>query len=570
MKKLTLEDYSIIKPYLECANYEGYNSNFVTMIMWNHEYHIEYEIHDHYMIMLHNYKGVRFWAMPFTTPEYYDEAIEYMRNYSKTHCFDFIIDCAIESFVDAIKDNYKNELLFERTPFNDDYIYDRYMLQTLSGKKMQKRRNHYNAFIKENPNYVYRELDLVKDFDIILECLNKWEHEKNNLSESMTSEVRGIMSLLSSNQMLDFKVGGIFINGKMESFIIGSKLLHSTLQIHVEKANKEIRGLYPAILKEFLEHSYPEEKYINREEDMGLDNLRKSKKALHPIKMIHKYRIYEKNFIITKATEADKPEIIELWKNSFKDEDDASTEYYFNYLYNPKNTYILKNNKNILSVLQIKPYQIYNNGKVEKSQFIVGVCTKDEYQNQGCMTYLLENVLNTYKEYPVYLQAYEPKIYRKFGFLPSHYHKIMKLKKDLVCQNHGFFIDGDVNDLPILYNRFTKLLNMYRIRDEQYWKLFIKRVEVFQEKLIVFKNKGYIVYKEFDDNIYVNEFIYLKEQYVLGMLKSMLDNTSYKDIIIEADMNFKYGIQEDTIITMMSNNLSNDENIENRFINEVY
>ncbi|MCD8027914.1 MAG: hypothetical protein LUF02_04485 [Erysipelotrichaceae bacterium] len=46
MKKFTIEDYSIIQPYLDMADYEGYNSNIVTMVMWNHEYHIEYEIHD--------------------------------------------------------------------------------------------------------------------------------------------------------------------------------------------------------------------------------------------------------------------------------------------------------------------------------------------------------------------------------------------------------------------------------------------------------------------------------------------------------------------------------------------
>ena len=96
---------------------------------------------------------------------------------------------------------------------------------------------------------------------------------------------------------MDFEVGGIFIDEQMEAFIIASRLKHSTIQIHVEKANKEIRGLYPAILKELLEHHFPDEKYVNREEDMGLENLRKSKQSLHPLKMIHKYCIYEKSYV---------------------------------------------------------------------------------------------------------------------------------------------------------------------------------------------------------------------------------------------------------------------------------
>ena len=46
MQKLLLKDYDKIKKYLDDANYEGYNSNFVTMMMWDHEYKIYYEIKD--------------------------------------------------------------------------------------------------------------------------------------------------------------------------------------------------------------------------------------------------------------------------------------------------------------------------------------------------------------------------------------------------------------------------------------------------------------------------------------------------------------------------------------------
>ena len=49
MQKLLLSDYQKIKPYLDDADYEGYNSNFVTMMMWDHEYEIYYEIKDHFI-----------------------------------------------------------------------------------------------------------------------------------------------------------------------------------------------------------------------------------------------------------------------------------------------------------------------------------------------------------------------------------------------------------------------------------------------------------------------------------------------------------------------------------------
>ncbi len=567
MKQLKLEDYSIIKPYLDMADYEGYNSNFVTMMMWNHEYHIMYEIHDHFLIMLHHYKETKFWAMPFTTSQYYQEAIDYMIEYSHQHHFPFIIDCAIESFVEQIKSIYQNQLLFQKTPYNDDYIYDRQMLQTLSGKKMQKRRNHYNAFLKEYPDYVYRDLDIVEDFEIILSCLNRWENEKDDMSESMTSEVRGIMYLLSSKHMLDFEVGGIFIRGQMEAFIIASRLKHSTIQIHVEKANKEIRGLYPAVLKAMLEHHFPDEKYVNREEDMGLENLRKSKQSLHPFKMVHKYCIKEKNFEVVMAKSEEKDEVMRLWKTCFKDETEISTNFYFQYLYNCHTTYLLKNYHQVLSALQIVPMTICKNNHKEVCYLILGVSTDPHVQGQGCMKYLLTYVLNQFKDQKIYLQAYVPEIYHPFGFYASHYHQCIDVDKSQLLMNTMNPI-SDISLLKSYYEAYTASFDEYRLRDQQYWNLFIKRCQAFEEKILIFKDLGYFVYYQDEEAIHISEFIYLNETAILMML-SYWHDTDLK-ILLECDMRVKIAGDSQNIITMMSNQELSDHLDRNKFINEVY
>lgn len=568
MEKLKLEDYQKIKPYLDLANYEGYNSNFVTMMMWNHEYHIEYEIHDHYMVMLHHFKNIRFWSMPFTSQDYYKEAIEYMIQYSDQHGFDFMIDCAIESFVNEIKNDYKDLLLFERTPYNDDYIYDRQMLQTLSGKKMQKRRNHYNAFKKAYPNYVYRDLDIKDDFDIILECLNKWENEKDGMSESMTSEIFGIMYLLSSKHLLDFEVGGIFIDGVMEAFIIASKLKHQTIQIHVEKANKNIRGLYPAILKEMLEHHFPDELYINREEDMGLENLRKSKQSLHPIKMIHKYKITKKNIHMKKASVKDQQQIVELWKTCFQDENESSTQYYFHYLYHQDHTYVLKQKERVLSVIQIVPMNLSIQNKVEQCYFILGVCTHPYFQGQGYMKELLQYVLKEYNSYKIYLQAYQPQIYRPFGFHTSHLHQKIVLDKSILSLDNTLSLIEDKNFLHIYYEKFVKAFDEYRIRDDSYWNLLIKRCESFEDKIKIFKDYGYIIYHEDEKSIYVSEIIYMNQEALYHILNYFYayDQT----IIIECDMKADIPGQKEEMITMMSNTYPEDIRNLHKYINEIY
>ena len=138
MRKLLLNDYHKIKKYLDDANYEGYNSNFVTMMMWDHEYEIYYEIKDNFMVMLHTYLDEKFFAMPFCKPEYYYEAIEYMQNYAKEHNFLFRIDLAVEESMSLIKERYGDKFLYLHNEDFDDYVYTKKSLESLAGKKCKR------------------------------------------------------------------------------------------------------------------------------------------------------------------------------------------------------------------------------------------------------------------------------------------------------------------------------------------------------------------------------------------------------------------------------------------------
>lgn len=572
MKPLTINDYPLIKAFLDEANYEGYNSNFITMMMWNHEFHIEYEIHDHFLIMLHHYKDKHFWAMPFTSKEYYKDAIDYMIVYSEKHGFDFMIDCAIKDFVNEIKEIYSNQFLYCRTPYNDDYVYDKEMLMTLSGKKMQKRRNHYNAFKKRYPDYVYKEIDLTDDFNEVLDCLTKWESDKKELSESLSSEIYGIMYLLSSKNILDFKAGAIYIDNKMEAFIIASKLKHKTIQIHVEKANKNIRGLYPAILKKILEHHFKDELYVNREEDMGLENLRKSKLALHPIHMVEKYQIIKNESKVIQADEFDKEKIKDIWLSNFEDENKESTNFYFQNYYDHKNTYLLKNKDEIISVCQIVPWQVSLDNHIENAYFILGVATTNKYQGQGCMKTLLKSILSMerYKDKHIYLQAYHPEIYYSFGFNISHQLKKVIINKD----NYLYELDEIVEDhhiLKALYDSYCQQYNEFRIRDEHYFQLLEKRCHVFNNTINVFKHNdkydGYAIYHVNQNEIIVEEIIY-KDDLALNRILSTL-SSMYSYIVVISDLNAKIEGESTKIIQMLSNHLLDIE-FNKKYMNEVY
>lgn len=574
MQKLLLNDYPKIKKYLDDADYEGYNSNFVTMMMWDHEYQIYYETHDHFMIMLHTYLNEKFFSMPFCKLEYYHEAIEYMINYAHKHNFPFKINMAVENSMKKIKQIYGNKFLYLHNIDNDDYIYSKKSLQTLSGKKMQKRRNHYNAFIKQNPNYIYKEIE-EQDIDNVLECLKKWNYS-HQIEESTISEYIGIIYLLVHRHELNIKTGCIYINNQLEAFIIGSPLKHSTVQIHIEKANKDIRGLYAAICKFFLERNFDGYELVNREEDMGLESLRRSKQMLHPIKMINKYNIVENKLSIVKATDDDLHQIIDLWRDSFKDENTKTTNYYFINHYNKENTYLLKNVDTLVSMMQIIPYKIIIDKIETTSYFILGVATKKDYQGQGMMKYLINYVISLpqYIDQKILLQAYKPPIYYNLGFRENYFIKRTLVNKEKykvihsVNPNYNF----DILELLDLYNDYIINFNGYKKRDLDYYENYlIRRCEAYDEKILVFyeydKSIGYIIYSETDNDIIISEFIYQNHD-ALNNIISYLATSVTKNLIIESDLNADIHGESTFRCNMMTNFLNNEQMNNDLYINE--
>ncbi|MFQ6791798.1 MAG: GNAT family N-acetyltransferase [Thomasclavelia sp.] len=573
MKKLLISDYDKIKKYLDDADYEGYNSNFVTMMMWDHEYEIYYEINENYLIMLHTYLNEHFFSMPFCKVEYYKEAVEYMLEYAKKHNFPFRIDLAVDKFTNEIKKMYQDKFLYLHNEDFDDYIYEKKSLETLAGKKMQKRRNHFNAFIKENPDYIYKEIE-DQDIDNVLSCLKRWDSDHRN-EQSVISEFIGIVYLLVHRHELNIKTGCIYLDGQLEAFIIGSPLKHKTVQIHVEKANKNIRGLYVAIGKFFLEKNYEDYQFVNREEDMGLESLRRAKKMLHPVKMLSKYTIVLNNQSIVKATKNDTAKIIELWKASFQDEDEQSTKFYFDYCYQSDNTYLLKNNDKIVSMLQIVPYTISIDNQDNLAYFILGVATDKNYRGQGLMKKLMNHVLSLpkYENQKILLQAYQPEIYYGFGFKEDYFHK--KVKVDLSKYSHDNHLkiidDYDFTKSLILYQNFTSNFNGYRKRDLDYYKKYLlPRCKAYNETLKIFydntKAVGYAIYSENDKQIKVSEIIYQNDDVLNKMITALADIN--KDLIVETDMNANIQGETEIVCTMMTNFLKNNCQDNKFYINE--
>ena len=172
---------------------------------------------------------------------------------------------------------------------NFDYVYLAQDLINLSGRKFHRKKNHLNAFKKEYPDAKY--LPLTEE--IIPKCreqLNIWyEAHKRDDNSYISYEQAAIHEIFDNFSAFKLKGGAILLNDKIVAFTFGEKLNSDTAVIHVEKADSNIRGIYAAINQNFVEHEWSDVIYINREEDMGIEGLRRAKSSYRPIKMVEKF-----------------------------------------------------------------------------------------------------------------------------------------------------------------------------------------------------------------------------------------------------------------------------------------
>jgi len=185
---------------------------------------------------------------------------------------------------------------------NDDYIYLASQLATLSGRRMHQKKNHYNYFVA---HYQFECLSVTADLKpALLAVQESWlatKLERDQITpRQLRHEAESVREILEHLGELNLLGLAIRLNGCLEGFTLGEVVRPDTVQVHIEKANPEIRGLFVALTSHFCRALPMAVTYVNREQDLGLPGLRKSKESLKPDHLIHK-------FTIVPAANEDKP-----------------------------------------------------------------------------------------------------------------------------------------------------------------------------------------------------------------------------------------------------------------------
>lgn len=297
-KDIDMESRELLNPYFDLVDYEACEYCFNTLYMWQHLYKTGYYIGDGFAVIVAEYEGNTFSILPLAKKEDMPRVIKFIIDYFEKEQKKIYFRGITKEVVDYLKENYPDK--FDYTEERDlfDYVYDGDSMRELKGRKNVKKRNHINYFLKEyEGRFEYRLLD-ENDFDACLKLVEEWtsnKEENGQVDEEMEEELIGIKKLFNSFPVIKdkLKIAGIFIDGKLEAFTMGEYLNPNMALIHIEKANPSIRGLYPYINQQFLVNEFSDVEFVNREEDLGIEGLRKAKLSYHPVKFVEKYTVRE-------------------------------------------------------------------------------------------------------------------------------------------------------------------------------------------------------------------------------------------------------------------------------------
>ncbi len=290
-KPLELEDYDAVQTRLWTYQPQTSELNFVNLFIWRGYYRIQWAIHEKWLLFLCEDDAGSFYGLPpIGPPSRLDVTRDFLtwlrdeKGVAAPH-----IERADMRLIHELAE--APGLAVEMAREHYDYVYAREALAELAGRKYSAKRNHINAF-KRTQTHTYTPLS-DENVEACIEMACVWcQMHRCEDDLSLMEERDAVREALEHFGVLPGLQGGVIqVDGQVQAFTIGERLNAEMAVIHIEKANPDIRGLYPLINQEFVRHAWSEMTYINREQDLDEPGLRRAKESYYPEFMVEKGRI---------------------------------------------------------------------------------------------------------------------------------------------------------------------------------------------------------------------------------------------------------------------------------------
>lgn len=170
----------------------------------------------------------------------------------------------------------------------DEYLYAPDDLMNLPGKKYHSKRNFVKRFVNAyEGRYEFRSFDC-SDCEGLMQLYSLWSKGKED-EKTVKEEIKllrlGVEFVKTGRAFADVMT----VDGKVTGFALGEVIASGVAIVHIEKGDTAYEGIYPALNQMFSLKHFSQVRYVNRQEDLGIEGLRKAKESYKPVKMVRKY-----------------------------------------------------------------------------------------------------------------------------------------------------------------------------------------------------------------------------------------------------------------------------------------
>lgn len=504
-RKIEIEDKKFINRYKH-PEYISSELNFANLYSWKDYDKLEIYSDDKVTIV----KGDNFFFPPICEPLYFTYGLDIINKY----CNDNNLIFNILGITEEIKPLFPSGYEFYYHPEINEYIYNASDLVTYSGKKLHAKRNLVNQF---NKSYSYQFLSYDESYrnDIVL-LIEEWIIKKTT-----TAEIKSIFNVLDNLDFLECFCDCLFVDNRLVGFSVGT-IYGDCGIVLFEKADDNYIGIYAKLVNEFAIKHFSNIKYINRQEDMGLENLRKSKMSYNPCFFTHKYQ----------CTLPVETQLINIYNLSFDDSKEY-IDYFFRY--KNKKTKLLIENNVIISMLFYRDEIIQIKNQEYKACFIFAVATHPQFRKLGKMDKLIKDTLAELEnEYDfAYLSSAVGNYYERFGFVS------FGLNQEYIIKNNQE--TNDLNTILGIYNEYSKNFDLFTKRDLSKFKEIYEELIVCNGKIFLLTEKdlvtGYYIY----DGKEIIEYCNLNNLTFTDKTDSMIKILN-KNILCDTDFSNNYEV----------------------------
>lgn len=285
---ITQIEKDIYENYLFTESGHGCELSYANLCMWGEQ---KAAILHNHLVLFTKYNNKYFYPFPLGSGDK-RPVLESIFADAKERGIPCIISSLTTENAQLLAELYpeKFEIRFNRDSF--DYVYAIEKLAELKGRKYHRKRNHYNRFCKNNPNFHVEPLHASNEAQVKA-FIDNWY--QGRLEESPENDYHNEQIALercfTNYEKLGMESLILFQNEEILAFTMGSRLAPNTFDVHFEKARWDVEGAYTTINCEFAKHireKYPEVEFLDREEDMGLEGLRKAKESYFPHHLVEK------------------------------------------------------------------------------------------------------------------------------------------------------------------------------------------------------------------------------------------------------------------------------------------